>query len=57
MQKMVYICDQCNQEFECEPGLDFKAAWESAKEEGWVCFKSNEGVWNHKCPECRGERE
>lgn len=52
MQYIVYICDECGEEFACDSGLDFKESWEKAHDEGWVCFYL-EGAWHHKCDECK----
>lgn len=54
MQKIIYICDECAAEFECDTGLDFKAAWEQAKECEWICYKDGD-EWKHKCDECRSQ--
>lgn len=52
MTQINYICDECGEVFESEAGADFKAAWEEAKAEGWVCFKDGD-EWKHKCEGCR----
>lgn len=53
MQRIVYICDECGEEFEATAGLELKAAWEEAKDVGWRCWKDGD-EWKHKCEECQG---
>ncbi len=53
-QHIVFICDVCNDEYEIE-SHDFKDAWESAKDDGWRCFKDEDGDWVHRCPDCVGK--
>ena len=54
MQKIIYICDDCEEEFAAEAGLGFKEAWDQAKAEGWICYKDRDtDEWKHKCEECK----
>jgi hypothetical protein len=51
----VFHCDTCPASDEGEPGEDFREAWLTLREQGWVCFQDVEGVWCHRCPSCAEE--
>lgn len=52
-QLITFTCDQCGETFDISGG-DFRDAWDSAKEDGWRCFKNDDDEWEHRCPECVG---
>ena len=51
-QLISFYCDNCDEEKQVA-SHNFVEAWESAKEDGWRCFKNDEGEWEHICPDCR----
>jgi hypothetical protein len=52
-QLVTFFCDAsgCGESFEAAG--NFKDVWESAKDDGWRCFKNTDGEWEHRCPDCR----
>lgn len=49
-QLVIFTCDFCGADYSAAGS--FKDAWEAAKEDGWRCFKDEDGDWVHKCDEC-----
>jgi predicted RNA-binding Zn-ribbon protein involved in translation (DUF1610 family) len=52
-QLVTFTCDHCGEELEIAG--DFQDAWQSAKDDGWRCFKNRDDEWEHRCPDCRGQ--
>jgi hypothetical protein len=50
-EEYVVHCDECPEylETECD---DFRAARESAQEQGWRTFKGPDGLWANACATC-----
>ncbi len=61
---VIFQCDAIGCEEEWKPPAlgrgsaerSLQECWEDAKEEGWRCFKNDRNQWEHRCPECRGQR-
>lgn len=54
--RRIGICDECGDEFEVLGG-DFRDLIESLKAEGWTVRPTDEGGWEHKCPDCKPGEE
>ena len=53
-QLVRFICDRCQEEHEIQ-SHSFSDAWQSAKDDGWRCFKNDDDEWEHRCPDCVGK--
>lgn len=49
-QLVTFVCDECGDTFEAAGR--FKDVWEIARDDGWRCFKADDGDWQHRCPGC-----
>ena len=50
-QLVVFTCDLCGESH--ESAGTWKDVWAVLKEDGWRCFKDEDGDWVHRCPQCR----
>ena len=53
-QLMRFFCDICETTVEVQ-SHSFLDAWEFFREKGWRAFKTEDGEWEHRCPDCVGE--
>lgn len=53
-QAFVVHCDECPECFDTEH-IDFYAALESAKSEGWRAYIGPDREWAHSCPSCAAD--
>lgn len=53
-QAFVVHCDTCPECFDTEH-VDFTAALEAAKENGWRTYKGPDKLWAHSCPACTAD--
>ena len=50
-----FVCDECGETHGPHEGHEFHDALAEAKSEGWTVFKEPTfGLWQHRCPACRG---
>lgn len=50
-QCQVIHCDTCSEHIETDH-VDFTAALEFAKSQGWRAYKGPDNLWAHSCPSC-----
>lgn len=48
---IVIECDQCNEEFEGDPGEQWETLWPRAKRKGWKSRRVSADLYTHGCPE------
>lgn len=51
-QCQVMHCDTCSEHLEADGHIDFTAALEFAKSQGWRTYKGPDKEWAHSCPSC-----
>ncbi len=51
-----FVCDGCGSRAEFDNGVDFRSAWYSLADQGWVAFKDRYGEWSHYCRDCARRR-